>query len=139
METEEGQDSGLYALASESYYTFGSCPLNIFASIGFMQDSFKKEAASELLKYTDTFTKTGFLALTKAESEVAEAAGKSNVFCTCISTLTPSSVSKTDNNEYYEKIRTFLSYLFQGLLLITWKMLWENLMVGLSCWANLVR
>ncbi|GLJ05690.1 hypothetical protein SUGI_0023090 [Cryptomeria japonica] len=36
-------------------------------------DTAKKEAAVELLKYTDTFTKTGYTALAKPESEVPEA------------------------------------------------------------------
>jgi len=41
----------------------------------FPTDPAKKEAANELLKYTDTFTKSGFVALSKPEPEVAEAAG----------------------------------------------------------------
>lgn len=41
----------------------------------FPTDPAKKEAANELLKYIDTFTKNGFVALTKPEAEVAEAAG----------------------------------------------------------------
>lgn len=41
----------------------------------FPTDPAKKEAANELLKYTDTFTKSGFGALTKPEPEVAQEAG----------------------------------------------------------------
>lgn len=40
----------------------------------FPTDPAKKEAANELLKYTDTFTKNVFVALTKPEPEVAEEA-----------------------------------------------------------------
>ena len=43
------------------------------------QDPAKKEAANELLKYTDTFTKSSFIGLTKPEPEVAQEAGKNNV------------------------------------------------------------
>lgn len=41
----------------------------------FPTDPAKKEAAAELLKYTDTFTKNSFIALTKPDSEVAQEAG----------------------------------------------------------------
>jgi len=41
----------------------------------FPTDPAKKEPANELLKYTDTFTKSGFVTLSKPEPEVAEAAG----------------------------------------------------------------
>jgi len=38
-------------------------------------DPAKKEAANELLKYTDTFSKSGFVALTKPEPEVVQEVG----------------------------------------------------------------
>jgi len=41
----------------------------------FPTDPAKKEAATELLKYTDTFTKNAFIALTKPDSETAQEVG----------------------------------------------------------------
>jgi len=41
----------------------------------FPTDPAKKEAANELLKYTDTFTKNAFIALTKPDSETAQEVG----------------------------------------------------------------
>jgi len=50
----------------------------LYNFLAIKQDAAKKEAADELLKYTDTFTKNAFIALTKSDSETAQEVGKNN-------------------------------------------------------------
>lgn len=50
----------------------------LYNFLAIKQDAVKKEAADELLKYIDTFTKNSLIALTKLDSETTQEVGKNN-------------------------------------------------------------